>query len=286
MIDDEAQVRSVARAIDILLSLESGPLSLAKLADRSGLTKPTVHRLLATLRRGHLVIQDPASSDYMLGPGCLGIADAVLHGLVGLGTLARATLEELSITSQETVALHVPAGTQRICVAQVPSPQPVRYTSAVGAANPLHTGAMGKLLLAFSDEAERKELLARMPMSQVTDNTITDRAELERRLSRIRADGYAVSRAEQAVGVAAISAPVFAANGRIVTALSVLGPSDRLPDPVMAALCPVVIHAAREVTGSLADDGRRLGQRGGRSADERRGTHARSPGSSGPRSAR
>jgi DNA-binding IclR family transcriptional regulator len=251
MLDDESPVRAVTRAIDVLLSLQDGPQSLARIAERTGLTKPTVHRFLATLSRSQFVIQDPATSDYMLGPGCLGIADAVLRGLGGLGLMARDQLEALAGTSRETVALHVPAGTQRVCVAQVPSPQPVRYTSSVGAARPLYTGSMGKVLLAFADERDREEIFARLTFLPVTAATVTDRKELDRQLAETRKRGYATSRGEQADGVAAISAPVFAANGRILAALSILGPATRMPDSVMTTLRPLVTSSALEVSRIL-----------------------------------
>jgi DNA-binding IclR family transcriptional regulator len=257
MIDDATPVRAVTRAIDVLLALQGGPRSLARIADTTGLTKPTVHRLLATLSLSQFVIQNPATSDYMLGPGCLGVADAVLRGLGGIELMARDTLEVLSEASQETVALHVPAGTQRVCVAQVPSPQPVRYTSSVGVTRPLYTGSMGKILLAFADEQDRRELLARMPLVALTTATVTDPRRLEEQLSEARKKGYSVSRGEQADGVAAISAPVFSANGHILAALSILGPSARMSDRTMTKLRPMVIGAALEISGRLGyEEGR------------------------------
>jgi DNA-binding IclR family transcriptional regulator len=251
MVDDNSPVRAVSRAMDVLLALEDGPQSLARIAEATGLTKPTVHRLLATLSRSQFVIQNPSTSDYMLGPGCLGIADAVLRGLGGLGLMAQDILAALSESSQETVALHVPAGTQRVCVAQVPSPQPVRYTSSVGAAKPLYTGSMGKILLAFTDEHDRRELFARLTFAAVTPATVTDRVELDLQLVDARRRGYAISRGEQADGVAAISAPVFAANGHILAAVSILGPSVRMSDTVMTKLRPIVISAGQEISRVL-----------------------------------
>jgi DNA-binding IclR family transcriptional regulator len=251
MIDDNLPVRAVTRALDVLMSLEDGPRSLASIAESTSLTKPTAHRLLATLSRSQFVVQNPSTSDYMLGPGCLGIADAVLRGLGGLGLMARDILESLSETSQETVALHVAAGTQRVCVAQVPSPQPVRYTSNVGVAKPLYTGSMGKILLGFIDDQDRGELFSRLTLTAVTPATVTDRVLLEEQLVEARKKGYAVSRGEQADGVAAISAPVFAANGHILAALSILGPSTRMSDATMTKLRPMVVNAARQVSQML-----------------------------------
>jgi DNA-binding IclR family transcriptional regulator len=251
MTDDTSPVRAVTRAMDVLLSLEGGPQSLAKIADATGLTKPTAHRLLATLSRNQLVIQNPWTSDYMLGPGCLGIANAVLNGLGGLGLMAQDILDGLAKASQESVALHVPAGTQRVCVAQVPSPQPVRYTADVGAAKPMYTGAMGKILLAFAYEQDRLELFSRLTLIPVTPLTITNRDELEIELAEVRKRGYAVSRGEQADGVASISAPVFAASGHVMAAVSILGPSTRMADDTMANLRPMIIRAGQEISRLL-----------------------------------
>jgi DNA-binding IclR family transcriptional regulator len=251
-VDDQSPVRSVARATDILLALEHGPQSLGRVAHRTGLSKPTAHRLLASLSYRQMVIQDPQTGEYMLGPGSFGIADAVMRGVAGLGVLAGPVLERLSRETGETAALHVRAGLERVCIGQVPSPQPVRYTARVGAANPLHTGSMGKLLLAFSDDTERAELLDQLPLRAVTEATITDRATLEAALGQIRRRGYAVSHGERAIGVVAMSAPIFAADRQILAALSILGPESRLTDSVLAGLRPLLLEAAREITEQVA----------------------------------
>ena len=251
MAEDNSPVRAVSRAIDILLALEGGPQGLAKIADTTRLTKPTAHRLLATLSIDQLVIQNPWTGDYVLGPGCLGIANAVLRGLGGLGLIANDVLEGLAEASQETVALHVPAGIQRVCVAQVPSPQPVRYTADVGAAKPLYTGGMGKILLAFANEQDRHDLLSGLTLMPMTPATITDVVELEMQVVEARKRGYAVSREEQSDGVASISAPVFAASGHILAAVSILGPSDRMSDAVMASLRPMVVRAGTDISEML-----------------------------------
>jgi DNA-binding IclR family transcriptional regulator len=245
-------VKSVARAIDILLALEQGAQSLGKVAERTELSKATAHRLLASLAHGQLVIQDPATGDYMLGPGCFGIADAVIRGFGGVGVIAQPVLENLRDATRETIALHVRAGTQRVCVGQLASPQPVHFAARVGAANPLHTGSMGKLLLAFSAERERSEILERMTLDRVTETTITDANLLEKELEQIRRRGYAKSRGEQVVGGAAMSAPIFGSDKRILAALSILGPEARLTEAKMREFRPLLVMAAQRITDRLA----------------------------------
>lgn len=253
--DDQVLVRSVVRAIDSLLVLQHGKTTLGRLAERAGLSKPTAHRLLTTLSHGGLVIQDPVTGEYMLGPGCIGIADAVMGGLGGLGPIADATLERLARESRESSALHVRAGIQRICVQRARSPQPVRYTARVGVSNPLHTGSMGKVLLAFADPDDLPDLLDRMPLTAETDTTITERRVLEKELERIRTDGYSVSRGEQAAGVAAVSTPILNVDGTVLAALSILGPNDRLTDSRIQELLPLLLAGAKEIMDTFTPEG-------------------------------
>jgi DNA-binding IclR family transcriptional regulator len=250
-VDDHGPVRSVARAADILLALEDGPTSLGRISQRTGLSKPTAHRLLASLANRQMVIQNPLTVEYALGPGCLRVADAIMRGAAGIGSLVMPILESLAATSGETVAIHVRAGLERICIGQVPSSQPVRYTAHVGATYPIHSGAMGKVLLAFSDDAERQDLLERIPLPALTAATITNRAHLEAEIERIRALGTSTSRGERANGVAAMSAPVFGPDTRLLAALSILGPDARLSDGVFASLRPALLAAAAACTERL-----------------------------------
>jgi DNA-binding IclR family transcriptional regulator len=240
-------VRSVSRALDILAALQRGPQTVGAVAATTGLSAVTTRRLLSSLTYRDLVVQDRTTPTYRLGPGCFGILDAVARGAGGLGVIAGAVLDRLAKESGETVALYVRAGPRRICVAQVPSAQPVRYTARLGMENPIHTGAMGKVLLAFSDPAERAEILDHMDLVSYTPATITDRAALDRELEKIRRQGYAESRGERSAGVASISAPVVLGDGRILAALSVLGPSERLPDATLARLRPRLIAAAHDI---------------------------------------
>jgi DNA-binding IclR family transcriptional regulator len=75
--------------------------------------------------------------------------------------------------------------------------------------------------------------------------------ELETQLDEVRNQGYAVSRGEQADGVASVSAPVFAATGHIMAAVSVLGPSTRMTDDAMAKLHPLVVRAGQDISRLL-----------------------------------
>jgi len=248
-------VQSVTRAVGLLLALERGPRSLAGLVEATGLSKATAHRLLASLSFGQLVIQDPITAEYLLGPGCFGIGDAVLRGFGGLDVIANPVLERLLEETGETVALHVRIGLLRICVGQLPSPQPVRYVARVGAAQPLYVGGAGKVILAFSQEDVRKEILDRIELKPVTDSTIIDRTILDREINQIRNDGYATSHGENVVGGMSVSVPVLGEDGGIVAALSVIGPDARLSESNIDALISSLLRAADEIAALLSRAG-------------------------------
>jgi DNA-binding IclR family transcriptional regulator len=241
-------VQSVTRAVDLLVALEEGPRSLRDLVAETGLSKATAHRLLSSLSYGQFVIQDPSSSDYLLGPGCFGVGDAVIRGYGGLNVIAGSVLEELRDLTQETVTLHVMAGKLRICVGQFSSLRPIRYVAQVGAARPLYLGAMGKVLLAYVSDDVRKEILDRTSLDRVTSTTIVDRQRLDEEIERIRSVGYAISRGENVVGAVAISVPVFNASGHMMAALSILGPDDRLTDLRLKELLPDLLDTSRAIT--------------------------------------
>lgn len=197
-------------------------------------------------------MQDRVSGQYTLGPGCIGIADAIMRGTASLGVLAGPAMVALSELTGETVAIHVRTGLERTCIGQVTSPQPVCYTARVGAANPIHTGTMGKVLLAFMDDTERRGILDRLPPLAFADARTTSRQALEDHVEQVRIRGYAVSHGERFPEVAAMSVPVLAADGRLIAALSIIGPEHRLADDVMTGILPAVVETTRRIANRLA----------------------------------
>jgi DNA-binding IclR family transcriptional regulator len=244
------RVQAVERSIGILMALADGARTLTDVTRATGLSKGTAFRLLASLNHEQLVIKDPTDNAYLLGPGFLRLFQGVMGDLGSIATLARPVLIELWSTSRETVALHVRTGAERICVAELPSPQPIRYVSGVGTAAPLHVGSAGKVLLAFLTPATLERTLPALPLGQATEATITDVDLLRQELATINRQGWAMSTGERIVGASAISVPIRSATDA-VAALSVLGPSDRLSPQARLALLPELRKAASAIEEML-----------------------------------
>jgi DNA-binding IclR family transcriptional regulator len=246
----EGRVQSVVRSIDILLALAGGSLSLGAVANATGLPKGTAFRLLATLGYQNLIVKDPVSGVYMLGPGLLRLAQGVTRGGAIVASLAKPGLITLWEQTQETITLHVRAGSERICVEELPGRHPVRYTATVGSAAPLHAGSAGKVLLAFMSEAERERLLRTLHLFSITPQTITDVSALRRELELIRKQGWAFSASEGVEGVNAISAPIRAPHG-LTLAVSIVGPAVRLTRKLLLSYGNDLLRAARTIERSL-----------------------------------
>ena len=248
------RVQSVERTIDILFALANGSRTLTDVARTTGLSKGTAFRLLASLGYQQLVVKDPAANVYLLGPGFLRLFQGVMGDLGSLSTIARPAIQALWETTSETIAMHVSIGAERICVAELPSPEPIRYTSTVGATAPLHVGAAGKVLLAFLSPEKLSKTLAALPLTSLTEATITDEAALRQELAAVNRQGWAMSAGERITGAAAISAPVRG-HPDVIASLSILGPAGRLSAQRRLSMLPELQDAAQRIEAALASTG-------------------------------
>ncbi len=217
------------RANSLLDLLAAGPLPLRALAERSGLPRPTAHRLLVALEVHGLVGRDGAGA-FRLGPRLTELAAAAGPAL-DLAALAAPVLARLHADTGESVQLYVRSGDRRLCVAARDAGAGLRDSVPVGALLPLDAGSGGKVLLAWSPDADRFPALPPAELAEV------------RRL------GWAASIAEREPGVASVSAPMLQADGLLLGALCVSGPASRLGSSPGRRLAPQVMAAA----AALAD---------------------------------
>ena len=240
---------SIEKAIDVLFcfDLQRPQLRLAEISQHLGLHKSTAHRLLSLLKKKGLVVVDPMTQLYSLGPALVELAWIVLRQQ-DLRSLCRPFLEQLRQATNETVSLNIRMGNKRVCIEELPSDQEVKYSQAMGLTAPLHVGAPGKALLAFLPPDECEHVLATLTLEALTPETITDLEALRTELDRTRARGYAVSVGERSPWAAAVAAPIRDRSGQTIVAVSVLGPSHRLTAKVLKDLGGQVIKVAREIS--------------------------------------
>jgi len=242
--------QAVERALTLLRSFEVGPptRSLSQLAQGTGLSPGTTHRLLRALCSAGLLQQDRLTERYGLGPGLVPLGSRAADAL-GISAV-RPVLESLAATTGESVSLGVRDGDDVLVLVCMPSAERLRFDQGVGTRVPAYASAMGKVLLAFDpypDEAVRS--LPRL--AKLTGSTITSRTVLGRVLKETRARGWAINDEEREPGVRTVAAPVRAADGSAVAAVAVQGPSLRMTDERIQKSLPGLRAAADEVSSRL-----------------------------------
>ncbi len=235
-----SSVRNAARLLK-----QFGPhdreLGVSELARRLGLGKSTVHRLLTTLVAEHLLERDPYSGQYRLGLAVHDLAAAAVPN--DLHEAVSGLLETLRNRTGETVQVAVLDGREVVYVERIDSPHTLRLFLEVGRRNWAHSTGTGKALLAHLPKTELMQLLDGWEMPALTPYTITDPARLVEELREVRRRGYAQNLHESEVGVLSVSAPIRDRSGKVVAALSVAGPAQRM-QPVMNQITYGVIEAA------------------------------------------
>ena len=238
-------VRAVARALAILAAFQPGEqaLSVAELLGRVDLSRPTLYRLLYTLQAEGFVVGEGEPQRFRLGPAVGRLANCWSAG-VDLAALAQPALRRLWVVTGETVALFAVEGTQRCCIAEMASAQPLSFRRGVGWREKLVRGASGRVVLAQT--VRNAADLAPFAKGQKLDVPafLTE-------LARVRQRGWAVSRDELIQGAVAVAAPVLDAGGQARASLAVFGPSARLDDKAVRRLAKAVVLEAAALSQAL-----------------------------------
>jgi IclR family acetate operon transcriptional repressor len=240
-----ARVASLGRSLALLDALgEGGELGTNEIARRLSSTPSTVSRQLGTLVDARLVEHVVDTGRYRLGLRLVELANAVLARL-DVRTVARPHLEALVAKIDETTTLSVPSDPDAITVDFVASERYVQGATRLGRPSIAHATAAGKVMLAFTG---RRPLL---PLTRYTKGTITDLAELDAELERIRNCGWAEAFEERESELNAIAAPVWASSGELAGIVALQGPIPRFGRTPARKALPLLQEHTRAISREL-----------------------------------
>lgn len=247
-----AQALSKGLSLLTLIADAPHPLPFGELSRYSGLPKSTLHRILQTLIEYRLVRTDEASQTYRLGTRLFEMAHQVWSDF-DLRSAAEPELLRLREMAQETTRLGVLEGRDILIIDQRDHVQAMRLANGVGSRLPALATAIGKAVMSHRPPEELQRYLTATPLQPLTPHSILSLEELQRELDLIKARGYAVSVEESALGVSGVAAPILDHRGEAIGAVSISGPSFRLPLERLHALGRDVIEAARRIAGNVGE---------------------------------
>jgi DNA-binding IclR family transcriptional regulator len=241
-------IQSVDRAIRVLSALQGARrLSLSELAARLELAPSTTHGIVRSLVEHGMVVQERGSSRYQLGPAVLRLGNVYLDTLE-LRSRAIPWAEDLARRTGLAVRTGVLLVDDVVIIHHEPRPDGSRQMPEVGIVIPAHASALGKAMLAFLADDERR-VLDTGELRSMTGETITSPDELRTQLDEIRSSGVAVEQDEAVIGESSLASPIFDSYGEAIGAIGVVIPSDG--DVSRHDARDLVREAARSVSREL-----------------------------------
>ena len=239
-------VERSARLLQCLVESDRA-LSIGELSLATGLHQTTTSRLVGALERHGILAREGRRGPVRPGPALLRLAYSPFAQR-RLVKIAEPVLYEVNAATRETVNLTTCVGNQLDHVSQVNSPYVVGLTNWLRRAVPLHCSSTGRVFLAFGEAT-----LPPRPLERLNEFTVTDRKVLSEALETVRQQRCSITIDEFEVGLSGVAAPVFDAVGEVIAAISVSGPSIRLPYEVLESHGKLLLEAADRLSAELVN---------------------------------
>jgi IclR family acetate operon transcriptional repressor len=225
-------------------------LRVNEVSREMGLSRSTVHRMLATLSHHGFVAQDEHSRGYRAGPVLVDIGLAVVQNM-DIRALSYGALVRLRDATRETVHMATLRGAEVLYVESVESEQVLKTSSRVGWTLPAHATAAGKAMLAELTEREFAALYPTETLTAPTERALTSVAALREQLDEVRLRGYAVNNAESENDVSAVGVVVKDRQGKVRAAVVVTGPRSRADKGWIERVSTATMRTAKELSGLI-----------------------------------
>lgn len=245
-------VQSLERGLAVVLAFADHPrpMTVVEIAQRTGLSRPAVRRLLITLGKlGYVTGDGPR---YALTPRILRLGYAYLSSQP-LVDMAEPHMEQLAVAIHESCSLAALDSIDAVIIGRVEIRRILNISLEVGTRLPAYASAHGRALLSGLSPAELDGYLTDVDLVPLTPHTIADAAELRVELDRIRNQGWCVVDQDFEDGVRSASVPVHDAGGRVVAALGTSLHAGMVDlDAMRSRILPHVVRAADAITADLS----------------------------------
>ncbi len=220
-------ITSVEKAFLLLefLAAKGKPATLQELTEAVKLSKPTSYRLLQTLHELGYVSRPAGSRSYLVGPRTQRLTSQ--DPQLDLKSRVHPLLRKLHAAFNETVNLASLSDGQVRYLDYLETTQPLRYIVTPGQSDPWFCTALGRAAASELSDKALARLIANTRLEQITPETVRTRADLLKRVQKVRSDGFAQENEESMQGVCCLAVGL-GPLGFPESAISVAMPSHRL----------------------------------------------------------
>eukprot|EP00767_Chilomastix_cuspidata_P008291 gnl/Chilomastix_cuspidata/9459.p1 GENE.gnl/Chilomastix_cuspidata/9459~~gnl/Chilomastix_cuspidata/9459.p1 ORF type:complete len:237 (+),score=5.54 gnl/Chilomastix_cuspidata/9459:84-794(+) len=219
---------------------------VTQIANELNLAKSTVSRLIKTLHSYGYVKKSPETQKYSLGTKILSLYSSLMSEME-IVKESTPYLEELAQETSESVQLAEIEGSNIIYTEQIKSSFPIQIFAHIGRINPIHCTSSGKLLLAYQDIEVIENILSQK-LEKHTPSTITNPNILKKELLEIRSLGYCYIENEFIEGIVSIAAPIYDYNKKVIAAVSLVGPIQRINSSKSKYFINKVLETAKKIS--------------------------------------
>jgi IclR family transcriptional regulator, KDG regulon repressor len=245
-------VDAITKALEILeLFLHSeSDLSVKDVSELTNITYTTAHRITSTLvKRGYL-LQLEKRGKYSVNPAKLADYIEIIKNKLNFRTTASPFMHDLSQTVNEAVFLAVRRGYIAIDIDSVNRGRFINInpdTSALG----LYYTSVGKIFLSYLSNNEFKEYTDDLVLTPRTSNTIIEKDELFKQINDVRQNGVAFDDEENELGLRSVAAPIRDWEGRVIAAISIIGPTARITKQRLSELSTIIKDYAQRISQAM-----------------------------------
>jgi DNA-binding IclR family transcriptional regulator len=241
-----SEATSLQRGLATLELLADRPngATLREITDELALPGASVLRIARTLVQLGYLSRDERSKRFFLTNSFLLLGQPRTPSR-GLAECALTAMRAIRQATGETTQLCCLVGAEMVILDQLLSTHPFKYSADLGARCPCYSCAPGKALVAFAPADDQEKIVSGLQFKRFTETTITSKAKFRQELAQIRAQGYAVDRAEGMPGIHCVAAPILDRHAVPVGAITIAGPSSRITAEQFESVGRIVAEGAQ-----------------------------------------
>ena len=254
--DTGSTIKSVHTALGLLdlVGAARGGARVTDLAEKTGLGKASVSKMLSTLAAHGYVRRDPVSRSYVLGYKLIELSTRLIES-IDIRRAARPALEELEATTNEVINLATYHNGDLIYIDKYEGTKSLRMHSKIGGRAGWTYTSVGKVVYAFLPSQEQAYILDGLDFAPHTPASITDREAFLKETAEAGKRGYALDLEENELGIVCVGAPVFDYSGKVVGGVSISSPTVRSDKERLQSLAVLLVKACRDISVALGHSG-------------------------------